>query len=98
MNEPVNKLSFENMDFKFMAAYNQYSEKYDEAREDTRRVELNDAISQLYSNKITYPEFYSTLDREINDKNRFHRSRITTSRKFAYRANERKVDRIRRHK
>ena len=98
MNESVKKLSFENMDFKFMAAYGQYSEKFDEANEDTRRVELNDAISQLYAKEITYPAFYSALDKKIDDRNRFHRSRITTSRKFAYRANERKVDRIKRHK
>jgi hypothetical protein len=98
MSEPVKKLIFDKMDFKFMAAYGQYSEKYDNAEEDTRREELNEAISLLYSNEITYPEFYSSLDKELNARNQFYRSKISTSRKFAYRENERKVDRIKRHK
>ena len=81
-----------------MAAYGQYSEKFDATKEDTRREELNEAISQLHSEEITYPNFYSSIDDESEDKYRFHRSKINTSRKFAYRKNERKVNRIKRHK
>ena len=86
------------MDFKFMAAYNQYSEKFDATEDEARKHELNDVISQLHKEKISYPDFYGALDKDIDDRNRFYRSKISTSRKFAYRENERKVDRIKRHK
>jgi hypothetical protein len=99
MNKSVKKLSFDDMDFKFMAAYGQYSEKYDEAENDERKTELNQAITQLHEKEISYPDYYSTIDRDSDERNRrFHRAKINTSRKFAYRKNEQKVDRIRRHK
>lgn len=98
MSESAKKLSFKSMDFKFMAAYNQYSEKFEAAADEDRKTELNDVITKLHEEKISYPDFYNTLDRDIDDRNRFHRDKINTSRKFAYRENERKVDRIRRHK
>ena len=98
MSESAKKLSFKDMDFKFMAAYNQYSEKFDAASSDERKTELNDAINQLYKEEISYQDFYGALDKDTDDRNRFYRSKINTSRKFAYRENERKVDRIRRHK
>ena len=86
------------MDFKFLAAYNQYAEKFDATENDERKTELNDAITQLQKEEISYPEFYGALDKDTDDRNRFYRSKISTSRKFAYRENERKVDRIKRHK
>ncbi|MFC1803504.1 hypothetical protein ACFL0D_06000 [Thermoproteota archaeon] len=98
MSESVKKLSFKDMDFKFMAAYGQYSEKFDAILESERRTELNDVITQLYEEKISYQDFYIALDKEIGDRKRFHRTKISTSRKFAYRENERKVNRIKRHK
>ena len=98
MSESVKKLSFDNMDFKFMAAYGQYSDKFDEAQSEQRRTELNDAIVQLHLEKMTYPDYYSILDDETDDRKKFFRARINTTRKFAYRKNERKVDRIKRHK
>ncbi len=98
MSKSVEKLSFDNMDFKFMAAYGQYSEKYDSAQSDDRRAELNDAITQLYSGKMSYPDYYNAIDKDVDERNRYYRARINTSRKFEYRANERKTDRIKRHK
>lgn len=97
MSEPVEKLVFDGMDFKFMAAYNQYSAKYDSADEE-KQVELNDLITRLRANEIDYDAFYAAMASDEGDRHRFHRSKINTSRKFAYRANERKVDRIKRHK
>jgi hypothetical protein len=98
MSQSAKKLSFKDMDFKFMAAYNQYSEKYDGA-EEPRKEELNKAIKELHEEKISYPDFYSVLENEeMDDRKRFYRAKINTSRKFKYRENERKVDRIRRHK
>ena len=98
MSESPKKLSFKDMDFKFLAAYNQYAEKFDATENDERKTELNDAITQLQKEEISYPEFYGALDKDTDDRNRFYRSKISTSRKFAYRENERKVDRIKRHK
>ena len=98
MSESAKKMSFKDMDFKFMAAYNQYSEKFDAAEGEERKSELNDAITRLNKDEISYADFYAALDKDVDDRNRFYRSKINTSRKFAYRENERKVDRIRRHK
>ena len=99
MSQSSKKLTFKDMDFKFMAAYNQYSEKYDAAAEEPRKEELNQAIKELHEDKISYPDFYSVLENEeMDDRKRYYRARINTSRKFQYRENERKVDRIRRHK
>ena len=97
MSETVEKRSFDGMDFKFMAAYNQYSEKFDSA-ENERQSELNDLINKLHSKDIDYDAFYAAMATEDGDRYQFHRTKINTSRKFAYRKNERKVDRIKRHK
>ena len=98
MSESVKKLSFDDMDFKFMAAYGQYSEKFDNAASDERKTQLNEAITQLHAQEITYPDFYGVLDDESDDRHKYFRAKISTTRKFAYRKNERKVDRIKRHK
>ena len=98
MSESVKKLSFDNMDFKFMAAYGQYSEKYDLSESEERKTQLNEAITRLHTGEITYPDYYSVLDDESEDRRKYFRAKISTTRKFAYRKNERKVDRIKRHK
>jgi hypothetical protein len=97
MSKTVEKQSFDGMDFKFMAAYNQYSEKFDSA-ENERQLELNDLINKLHAKDIDYDAFYAAMATEEGDRYQYHRTKINTSRKFAYRANERKVDRIKRHK
>jgi hypothetical protein len=97
MSEPIEKLVFETMDFKFTAAHSAYSKFFDEADEERREV-LNTALTQLHSEEISYPAFYEAIDSDVDARRPFHRSRISTSRKFAYRRNERKVDRIKRHK
>ena len=98
MSESVKKLSFDNMDFKFMAAYGQYSEKFDQAESEERKTKLNEAITKLHTEEITYPDYYSVLDDESDDRHKYFRAKISTTRKFAYRKNERKVDRIKCHK
>jgi hypothetical protein len=81
---------------KFEAAYEAYSKHFEDA-DDEQHGLLNTAITRLHS-EISYPEFYGTLDKVIDGKRPFYRSRIKTSRKFAYRKSERKLDRIKRHK
>ena len=92
----VEKLVFDGSDFKFNVAYKAYSDAFDEAV-DERRESLNEAISKLQGGEMSYPEFYKTVN-EGDQGQRFHRSQISTSRKFAYREAERKADRIKRHK
>lgn len=98
MSESVKKLSFEDMDFKFMAAFGQYSEKFDQAQNDDEKIELNEAITKLHTEEISYQDYYSTIDKETDDRHRFHRSKINTSRKYEYRQNQQKQERIKRHK
>jgi hypothetical protein len=99
--EVIEKKVFENIDFKFSAAYGVYSEKYDQSENDEERQRLNELIIKLDKNEITYPNFYeevSKSDQEEERRYRFHRSRIEGSRKFAYRKAEQKSDRVKRHK
>jgi hypothetical protein len=95
-DKPIEKLVFSGSDFKFNVAYKAYSDAFDGANEE-KRISLNEAITKLHEEKITYPEFYGAINIG-EDTHRFHRSQISTTRKFAYRAAERKVDRIKRHK
>ena len=94
--KPIEKLVLGGGDFKFMAAYKAYSEAFDAAGEE-RRASLNEAISKLHGNEIGYTEFYAAVNTG-EETHRFHRSQISTTRKFAYREAERKADRIKRHK
>ncbi len=98
MSESVKKLSFDDMDFKFMAAYGQYAERFDQAETDERRTKLNDIVKKLHDNELSYQDYYAAIDEESEDQKKFYRAKISTTRKFAYRKNERKVDRIKRHK
>jgi hypothetical protein len=96
--KPIEKLVFGGSDFKFNVAYKAYSDAFDGASEE-KRASLNEAITKLHGEEITYPEFYGAININIGEEpHRFHRSQISTTRKFAYRAAERKADRIKRHK
>jgi hypothetical protein len=95
-DKPIEKLVFSGSDFKFNVAYKAYSDAFDGASEE-KRASLNEAITKLHGEEITYPEFYGAISTG-EETHRFHRSQIITTRKFAYRAAERKVDRIKRHK
>lgn len=100
-NEAVEKKEFQDTDFKFNAAYGVYSSKFDEATEDEGKTRLNDLITKLHAEEISYPEFYEEMQKSEADgerRYRFHRTRIDGSRKFAYRREEQKKDRIRRHR
>jgi hypothetical protein len=77
MSKTVEKQSFDGMDFKFMAAYNQYSEKFDSA-ENERQLELNDLINKLHANDIDYDAFYAAMATEEGDRYQFHRTKINT--------------------
>ena len=83
--------------FKFNAAYNTYSKVFDESDDLEKRQGLNELITKLSENEISYPDFYNEIAEYSGEKKsyRFHRTRIEGSRKFAYRKSEQKTDRTR---
>lgn len=94
----VEKLVFENPDFKFGIAYDTYLKRFNEVSDDEERTRLNNAITELHEGKLSYPAFYASLNPSDERSRRYHRMQISSSRKRAYRTQERKVDRIKRHK
>lgn len=99
-SETVDKVIFEVMDFKFSAAYGGYSKNFDEAAEPEEKRRLNDIIKKLHDNETSYPNFYAAVNMGDSEDRRyqFRRARIETTRKRAYRKQERKTERNKRHK
>ncbi len=64
------------------------------------KKQLNELVTQLSSDEMNYPQFYSRIRqfREADDGREFRRARIQGSRKFAYRRKQQERDRIKRHK
>jgi len=100
--EAAEKKVFENTDFKFTAAYGAYSGRFEQSENDEERQRLNDLIIKLDANEISYPNFYDEISRPDQEEGKrrykFHRTRISGSRKFAARKAEQKSDRVKRHK
>ncbi len=97
--ESITKLTFDSTDFKFLAAYEAYSKVFDDATEVVKQ-ELNEMLTKLSADEISYPRFYSRISqfREEGESREFRRVRIQGSRKFAYRRKEQERNRIKRHK
>lgn len=93
----VEKLVFEIDDFKFNAAYKAYQEAFNKAESDEEKMELNDMVKNLSEGEISYPDFYKYL-RGRDQWYRFHRTKINTTRKYAYRKKQQEKARIERHK
>ena len=76
--EEVEKIVFQNPDFKFNAAYNTYSKVFDESDDLEKRQGLNELITKLSENEISYPDFYNEIAEYSGEKKsyRFHRTRI----------------------
>lgn len=100
--ETVEQKVFENTDFKFTAAYGAYTGRFEKSENDEERQRLNDLIVKLEASEVSYPNFYEEIsrpDREEGERRyKFHRTRISGSRKFAARKAEQKSDRVKRHK
>jgi len=99
--EPITKITFDDVtDFKFTAAYEVYSKAFDEISREEDRQQLNDLVTQLSSEEISYPRFYGEMSRFRGDPGarEFRRVRIQGQRKRAYRRDQQKRDRIKRHK
>jgi hypothetical protein len=99
--ERVSKAVFDQTaDFKFAAAYETYSKSFDNVDDNEVRLRLNNIISQLFNNEISYPQFYREIDRyrEESQGREFRRAQIKGQRKFAYRREQQEKDRIKRHR
>ncbi|UCH57684.1 MAG: hypothetical protein JSV18_01855 [Candidatus Bathyarchaeota archaeon] len=99
--ETTSKVTFdETTDFKFSAAYEAYSRAFDEASDTEVRHRLNELVTRLHGEEIGYPQFYRELDqfREDSGGKRFRKVRIQGQRKRAYRRDQIKVDRNKRHR
>ena len=94
----VKKVVFESSEFKFKLAYDNYVKRFDEANNNEEKSRLNNLISGLHDGKISYNEFYGRLNPNDEQRKRYHRMQISSSRKREYRSQERKVNRIKRHK
>lgn len=98
--ELVPKIDLDTADFKFAAAYEVYSKAFDEAPGNEERSKLNDLLSRLSKNEISYPRFYGEMDqyREDAGGRGFRRARIQGQRKRAYRRDQVDRERSKRHK
>lgn len=96
-SQTIDKVSFDNNDFKFIAAYTAYTNKFEEAEIDERQ-HLNELIIRLHQGEISFPDFYKEIDDESDRRFKYHRDSIKGSRKFAYRKAQQEKNRINRHK
>ena len=99
--EPVSKVTFNEVsDFRFIAAFKAYSESFDELDDDEAKLKINELISQLANDEISFQKFYGDINRyrEGGGGYEFHRMRIKGQRKRAYRRDQQEKERIKRHK
>jgi hypothetical protein len=96
-SQTIDKVTFDNNDFKFIAAYTAYTNKFEEAGADERQ-RLNELITSLDKGEISFPAFYKEIDDESDQRYKYHRVSIKGSRKFAYRRAQQEKNRINRHK
>ena len=100
--EEVKKLLVDKpSDFKFHAAYLAYSKTWDKLKEPDTRAELNDILTSLSKEEMSYSSFYRTLDdyrRRGSKHYEFSRDRIETQRKRDWRKKQTRSQRNQRHK
>jgi len=88
-------------DFRFHAAYLAYSETWDKIISQETKTELNEIISSLSEEKISYSSFYKRLDeyrRQGSAHYAFPRKRIETQRKRDWRRMQNKDMRNKRYR
>ena len=101
-NEEVTKLMIDRpSDFRFHAAYLAYSETWDKSTFQETKTELNEIMSLLSKEEITYSIFYKRLDeyrRQGSKHFAYPRKRIETQRKRDWRKRQNKDMRNSRHR
>ncbi len=88
-------------DFRFHAAYLAYSETWDKITSQETKTELNDIMSLLSNQEISYSSFYKRLDeyrRQGSPHYAFPRKRIETQRKRDWRKRQSRDTRDARHR
>ena len=100
--EEAKKLSIDKpSDFKFHAAYLAYSETWDKISSSRTRSELNDLLTALSNDEVSYSNFYRTLDdyrRQGSKHYEFSRDKIETQRKRDWRQKQTRSQRNQRHR
>ncbi len=100
--EEVTKLMIDRpSDFRFHVAYLAYSETWDKSTSEETKTELNDIMSLLSNQEISYSSFYKRLDqyrRRDSKHYAFPRKRIETQRKRDWRKRQTRDTRDARHK
>ena len=100
--EETTKLLIDNRsDFKFHAAYLAYSKTWDKITSPNTRNELNNLLSSLSKEEMSYSSFYTTLDehrRRGSKHYEFLRERIETQRKRDWRKKQNKQERNSRYR
>jgi len=100
--EEVTKLLIDKpSDFKFHAAYLAYSGTWDKITSPDTRTELNNILTSLSKEEMSYSSFYRTLDeyrRRGSKHYEFSRQRIETQRKRDWRKKRNKQERNSRYK
>lgn len=95
----VKLLSFEQTDFKFSAAYDAYSHAFKKSDNPEEKARLNTLITDLNDGRMSYPDFYDAIKSDgVDERHRFHRTRISTQRKYEYRKEEQKSQRSKRYR
>jgi len=101
-DDPVSKIKFDLLTgFKFKAAYKTYSEIFDNVEDAEDKRDLNDGISKLHDDEISYSRYYDEIEKHRENsgkKRRYFRARIKGQRKWAYNRSQQEKNRIRRHK
>ena len=102
VTEKVKKLLIDKpSDFKFHAAYIAYSGLWDKMESSNTKKELNNIITSLSKDELSYSKFYRALDdyRRLGSRRfEFKRDRIETQRKRDWRQKQTRSQRNQRHK
>ena len=88
-------------DFRFHAAYEAYSEIWDKTTSQETKKELNEIMSSLSKEEISYSSFYKRLDqfrRQDSKHYAYPRERIETQRKRDWRKRQTRDMRNSRHR
>ena len=88
-------------DFRFHAAYDAYSEIWDKITSREAKTELNEIMSSLSKEEISYSSFYRRVDqfrRRDSKHYAYPRTRIETQRKRDWRRIKAKKERNARHR
>ncbi|MEM2094822.1 MAG: hypothetical protein QXI32_05945 [Candidatus Bathyarchaeia archaeon] len=86
-------------DFRYHAAYLAYSKAWDENSSDEVKAKLNELLSSLKDDDVSYELFYKGLDQFRGERPEFQsRIRIKVQKKKEWRKSEEKSARNARHK